>query len=153
MKSEIILKAINAGDLNLPKKELKALGVELATTLADEGFVNLIKSYAQARQLNEFLGSYLDGLKDHVLEALEHEDKGKSQQGLVLVETSTSPSRIDYMQDVIYADLHNMLKKREEQLKAAKKSSDIMVDGLTGEEIPSLGLKVVGKTIVKATLK
>lgn len=129
------------------------MGIKMATSQADGGFVDIIQKYAKARQLKEFLDAYLGGLKSHVLDELDHQENGKSQQGLVLIERMNSGDKIDYAKDPIYANLQQLLKIREELLKQAKKSTAILVDKLTGEEIPSLPIKTYGKTVVKATLK
>ena len=57
------------------------------------------------------------------------------------------------MKDSEYTRIHKQLKAREELLKMAKNPNAVIVDPISGEQLPRLPLKTIGKTIAKMTFK
>lgn len=152
MKQKEIASAISSVDLKLSKKGLIDLGGQLCIEEMEGGYIDALDRFAQIKQMTNILKGYEQAVKDYVLAQLENEDNGKAQRGNVTIETSSTGDRLDYSQDPRWVAIEAQRKAIEEQLKTVRKGI-VVVDQETGEFVPKIGLKTIGKITPKATIK
>jgi len=124
---------------SLPKKEVKAKAKEDVIRLLDEGDTDLAEAMIDATRVAEYLTNFVKELRDHIGEEFDkYEVKGSkfSFRG--------TGDRLDYDQDEVYASIKESLKQREELLKLAFKSKDMIFDS-EGVEVPKVGVKTPSK--------
>ena len=128
----------------LPKKDIKKKAQEDVKTLLDGGNTDIAEAYTDATRISEYLKTFVSELKDH----LTPEQYGKSYEvkGAEISFRGTG-DRLDYDSDTTYSDIKKQLKDREELLKLAYKSKDVIYDS-DGAEVPKVGIKTPSKETV-----
>lgn len=124
---------------SLPKKEVKAKAKEDVQRILDEGNADLAEVMIDATRVTEYLTNVLSELRNHIGDEYDkYEVKGSkfSFRG--------TGDRLDYEQDEVYASIKESLKQREELLKLAYKSKDMLFDS-EGVEVPRVGVKTPSK--------
>jgi len=147
MENNLIVR--NQDILNLNKKELKALGLLQAEEIMEAGFHSATDLLVASKKLMEYATAFNTGLKESALVELSRDSQGLVVHG-AKVATGFTGDRIDYDQDPVYANLKKQLTARAELLKLAQKQN--IADTDTGEQIPKVGIKTFGVSVVKVTL-
>jgi hypothetical protein len=130
----------------LSKKEIKAKAVEDAKALMDSGESYIHDAVIDASRILEYLKPFVDELRKKV-DAEKYKDfecKG------VKFSFKGTGDRLDYDQDEKYAEIKTQLKEREDLLKVAYKSKEMIFDS-EGVEVPKIGLKSVSKEVLNLT--
>lgn len=125
------------GRIEMPlksKKELTKLSKENADKLAEMGETDLFETISKTARLEEYLKSFNKELRKHVLDEL---NGGKFECYGVEFSSKNGASRLNYSEDQVWSDLKEKLKAREELLKVAEKSKDVIFDS-EGVEIPKI---------------
>lgn len=139
-----------SGQLYVPsisKKEVQAKAKEDATAILDQGEKDIAGVVIDATRLNEYLTTLIGVLKPNVTES----DYGKDYQlKNGKISFRASGDRLDYESDLVYLELKERLKEREDLLKLAYKSKDIIFDG-EGVEVSKVGIKTHSKDSVVIT--
>jgi hypothetical protein len=131
----------------LPKKEVKAKAIEKANEIVNTGKVDLADTFADASRVMEYLTTLVGELKKHVTPeeyGKEYETKGCK------ISFRNTGDRLDYEQDEVYSELKAKLKDRENLLKTAYKSKDMIFDA-DGVEVPKVGIKTPSTETVVLT--
>lgn len=133
------------------KKQIIEMAASNVSKILEEGNINIIDEYCKARRLNEYLSTYCDSLKVFVRKELI---KTGNKLGHNNDELRVTSGRItyDYMQDKIYSELSEQLKKRKELLDAANRFEAAIIDddGCLVEKVP---IKTYGEDILTLTIK
>ena len=129
---------------SIPKKEIVEKAKQDVQNIVDGGEVTLEDALMDSVRLEEYLKTFSKELKKHI----DEETFGKSydHKGGNISFRGTG-DRLDYEQDEVYSTIKELLKEREELLKLAYKSKDMIFDA-DGIEVP----KVVVKTPSKQTI-
>jgi len=123
----------------MTKKEVQKKAEEDVKRIMAEGSTKIAEAMIDTTRLAEYLVNVAKHLKKHVGEKYDkYEVKGSkfSFRG--------TGDRLDYDQDEVYASIKESLKQREELLKLAFKSKDMLFDS-EGVEVPKVGVKTPSK--------
>jgi len=131
----------------LPKKEVKAKAIENANKIVNAGKVDLADTFADASRVKEYLTAFVEELKKHV--TTEEYGKEYETKGCKISFRNTG-DRLDYEQDEVYSELKEKLTDRENLLKTAYKSKNMIFDA-DGVEVPKVGVKTPSKETVVLT--
>ena len=142
-KENSLMIGLERGEIRFPhtmtKKMAKQQGVEAAKTLLDKGEISAIDALSNFARFKEVVESFVSELRKNAdLPEKEYEKNG------VKFSMRSTGDRFDYSKDEVYAELHRKLKDREELLKLAMKSKDVIYDS-EGVEVPKVGVKTYGK--------
>ena len=130
------------------KKKLVSLGKERAKEIianlpaGEQGRQDIKIRYANMAKLMEFIKAFSDELKKE-LWIVESETVDGVEYTL-----SNTGDRLNYEDDEVYKELSEKLKDRQELLKLAYKSKDVIFDS-EGCEVPKVGVKKPSKEIIK----
>jgi len=152
-KSTNISTVINQLDLNVSKAEIKQIYSDLVKDEAERGFTDMKKLYIKLGIHAEGLKAALLECKESALNELEFQDNGKFQIGNCTLETMNSGDKLDYEKDPIFKQINQELHERQKLLKMSKRTKAIIVDEITGEEVPKVPVKTPGKITAKLTFK
>ena len=131
----------------LPKKEIKAKAKEDVKNIVDGGEVELANALIDSARVSEYITNFVKELKPHITE--EEFGKEYDLKGAKISFRGTG-DRLDYEQDEVYKELKEKLKERENLLKTAFKSKDMIFDN-QGLDVPKVGIKTVSKQTVVIT--
>lgn len=124
---------------SIPKKEILQKAKEDVKSMVDSGEVDIAEAVVDATRLSEYLKVFVSELRNHVGDKYDkYECKG------VKLSFKGTGDRLDYEQDEVYSELKERLKAREELLKLAYKSKDMLFDS-EGVEVPKVGVKSPSK--------
>jgi hypothetical protein len=124
---------------SIPKKEIVQKAKDDVKSMVDSGEVDIAEAVIDATRLSEYLKVFVSELRNHVGDKYDkYECKG------VKLSFKGTGDRLDYEQDEKYAELKDALKQREELLKLAYKSKDMLFDS-EGIEVPKVGVKTPSK--------
>ena len=124
---------------SMPKKEIVSKAKEDVNRMVDSGEVDIAEAVVDATRLSEYLKVFVSELRNHVDDKYDkYECKG------VKLSFKGTGDRLDYEQDEKYADIKSQLKEREELLKLAYKSKDMIFDS-EGVEVIKVGVKSASK--------
>jgi len=117
-------------DATFTKKEAQQTGINLAKTIIDGGEVSKHEALANLVRLSEVINNAITEIKESVI----HE-----KVTILGVEFTPTNGRIMYnfKDDYLWSELSNKLKQREELLKVALKSDEIIFDS-EGIEVPKI---------------
>ncbi len=117
-------------DATFTKKEAQQTGINLAKTIIDGGEVSKHEALANLVRLSEVINNAITEIKESVI----HE-----KVTILGVEFTPTNGRIMYnfKDDYLWSELSNKLKQREELLKVALKSDEIIFDS-EGVEVPKV---------------
>lgn len=138
------------GQLYVPtitKKEVKSKAEQDAKALIDAGNADVADAFVDATRITEYLTTFVGELKKHI--SPDEYGKEYATKSAKITFRGTG-DRLDYEQDEVYADLKERLKAREDLLKLAYKSKDMLFDS-EGVEAPKVGVKSVSKETVVIT--
>lgn len=129
---------------SLPKKEIVEKAQQDVQNIVDGGEVTLEDALMDSVRLEEYLKTFSKELKKHI----DEETFGKSydHKGGNISFRGTG-DRLDYEQDEVYTTIKELLKEREELLKLAFKSKDMIFDA-DGIEVPKVGVKTPSKQTI-----
>lgn len=131
-----------SGQMYVPtitKKEIVVKAKDDVKTMVDSGEVDIAEAVIDATRLSEYLKVFVSELRNHVDDKYDkYECKG------VKLTFKGTGDRLDYECDEVYTELKERLKEREELLKLAYKSKDMIFDS-EGVEVPRVGLKSASK--------
>lgn len=131
-----------SGQMYVPtitKKEIVVKAKEDVKEMVDSGEVDIAEAVIDATRLSEYLKVFVSELRNHVDDKYDkYECKG------VKLSFKGTGDRLDYECDEVYSDIKERLKEREELLKLAYKSKDMIFDN-AGVEVPRVGLKSASK--------
>lgn len=108
-----------------------------AVEQVEEGYGDALKTYADLKRLESFLGDALKQLQPSVVNELMNYPKGKAEIDGASFELRNSAGRWSFDDDT-YSELKKQLKSREELHKEAYKmhlKGQVLVDADTGEQI------------------
>ena len=124
---------------SMPKKEIVSKAKDDVKAMVDSGEVDIAEAVVDATRLSEYLKVFVSELRNHVDDKYDkYECKG------VKLSFKGTGDRLDYEQDEKYADIKSQLKEREELLKLAYKSKDMIFDS-EGVEVIKVGVKSASK--------
>ena len=124
---------------SMPKKEIVSKAKDDVKAMVDSGEVDIAEAVVDATRLSEYIKVFVSELRNHVGDEYDkYECKG------VKLSFKGTGDRLDYEQDEVYADIKERLKAREELLKLAYKSKDMLFDS-EGVEVPKVGVKSASK--------
>lgn len=126
------------------KKEAQQQGKDLAKLILDGGHVTPEESYSNVVRLKEVINELEKGLKQGLTVTEETSLNG------VRFSLSNTGDRLDYEKDVLYKSLKDKLKDREDLLKLAFKSGDVIYDS-DGVEVPKVPIKTHSKSVIKVS--
>ena len=135
MKTELIKPDQLTG---LNKKEIKNLAIETVNELVNDGETNLNKLIAKAAPLCEFLKEFIDKVKPELEQVNSYGVNVTQRNGAKMIQ---------YTDDAKYNELKEKLKAREELLKAALASKDVIFDN-EGDEVPKVSIKYKKDSII-----
>lgn len=138
------------GQLYVPtisKKEVKSKAEQDAQALIDAGNADVADAFVDATRIAEYLTTFVKALKIHVTP--DEYGKEYATKSAKITFRGTG-DRLDYEQDEVYANLKQQLKEREELLKLAYKSKDMLFDS-EGVEVPKVAVKTPSKETVVIT--
>ena len=138
------------GNLYVPtisKKEVKAKAEQDAQALIDAGYADVADAFVDATRIAEYLTTFVRVLKKHI--SPEEYGKEYATKSAKITFRGTG-DRLDYEQDEVYKTLKELLKEREDLLKLAYKSKDMLFDS-EGVEVPKVGIKTPSKETVVIT--
>ncbi len=117
-------------DATFTKKDAQKTGLNLAKTIIDGGEVSKHEALANLVRLNEVISNAITEIKESVI----HE-----KVTILGVEFTPTNGRTMYnfKDDHLWNELNNKLKQREELLKVALKSDEIIFDS-EGVEVPKV---------------
>ena len=115
-------------DHSFTKKEAQSTGVTLAKQVVEQGNVNIHEFMATLARLKEVVNSADAEMRKHLPE------EKFSGYGVEFTPVQGGET-LNYKDDVTYNDLYTQLKNREELLKLAYKSNDIIYDS-EGVQVP-----------------
>jgi len=117
-------------DATFTKKEAQQTGINLAKTIIDGGEVSKHEALANLVRLSEVINNAITEIKESVI----HE-----KVTILGVEFTPTNGRIMYnfKDDYLWSELSNKLKQREELLKVALKSDEVIFDS-EGIEVPKI---------------
>lgn len=117
-------------DASFTKKEAQQTGLNLAKQIIDGGQVSKHEALANLVRLNEVITNAITEIKESV---------ANEKVTILGVEFTPTNGRImyDFKQDEVWSALNNKLKQREELLKTALKSDDVIFDS-EGCEVPKV---------------
>lgn len=117
-------------DATFTKKEAQKTGLNLAKQIIDGGEVSKHEALANLVRLNEVISNAITEIKESV----------SNEKATVLgVEFTPVNGRTmyDFKSDHLWSELNNKLKQREELLKVALKSDEVIFDS-EGIEVPKI---------------
>ena len=124
---------------SMPKKEIVSKAKDDVNRMVDSGEVDIAEAVVDATRLSEYLKVFVSELRNHVDDKYDkYECKG------VKLSFKGTGDRLDYEQDEKYAEIKAQLKEREELLKLAYKSKDMIFDS-EGIEVIKVGVKSASK--------
>lgn len=124
---------------SIPKKEIVAKAKDDVKAMVDSGKVDIAEAVVDATRLSEYLKVFVSELRNHVDDKYDkYECKG------VKLSFKGTGDRLDYEKDEVYSELKERLKAREELLKLAYKSKDMLFDS-EGVDVPKVGVKSASK--------
>jgi hypothetical protein len=124
---------------SIPKKEIVSKAKADVKSMVDSGEVDIAEAVIDATRLSEYLKVFVSELRNHVGEKYDkYECKG------VKLSFKGTGDRLDYDQDEVYNKLKERLKEREELLKLAYKSKEMIFDS-EGVEVPKVEVKTPSK--------
>lgn len=121
------------------KKGIQTFASANSSQIIEEGNTDIVSEYIKARRLQEYLDSYISGLKSATINEISRNDN-KGQRGGDLVTIVAGRTILDYESDPIYADLKAKLDARKLQLDMVFKSKQTAYDS-EGCEIPLINVK------------
>jgi hypothetical protein len=131
-----------SGQMYVPtitKKEIVVKAKDDVKTMVDSGEVDIAEAVIDATRLSEYLKVFVSELRNYVDDKYDkYECKG------VKLTFKGTGDRLDYECDEVYSELKERLKEREELLKLAYKSKNMIFDS-EGVEVPRVGLKSASK--------
>lgn len=131
-----------SGQMYVPtitKKEIVVKAKDDVKTMVDSGEVDIAEAVIDATRLSEYLKVFVSELRNHVDDKYDkYECKG------VKLTFKGTGDRLDYECDEVYTELKERLKEREELLKLAYKSKNMIFDS-EGVEVSRVGLKSASK--------
>lgn len=118
---------------DLTKKNAQQMGVQMVKNLLDQGEVDVVKIAAYLARINEIVSSAYAEIKEHL---------PSEKISINGVEFTPNEGRKmpEYETDLIYAELKEKLKEREELLKTALKTKEMFFDN-QGIEVPKVPIK------------
>jgi hypothetical protein len=121
----------------LPKKEIVEKAKADVEAIVDGGEVTIEDAIMDSVRIEEYIKVFTKELKKH----LSEETLGKSfdNKGGNISFRGTG-DRLDYEQDEVYASLKELLKEREDLLKTAYKSKEVIFDS-EQNPVPKVGVK------------
>jgi hypothetical protein len=124
---------------SIPKKEIVQKAKDDVKSMVDSVEVDIAEAVVDATRLSEYLKVFVSELRNHVDDKYDkYECKG------VKLSFKGTGDRLDYECDEVYSKLKERLKAREELLKLAYKSKDMLFDS-EGVEVPKVGVKSASK--------
>ena len=123
------------------KKQAEQTGINLINKLFEEGNQTPVQFYSNIARLKAVIDSADRAFRDRL--NLTQPD---SYNGVLFTPKNGAES-LNYDEDDIYVLLENKLKQRQELLKMASKSDDIIFDS-EGCEVPKVSIKVNKPSIV-----
>jgi hypothetical protein len=124
---------------SIPKKEIVQKAKDDVKLMVDSGEVDIAEAVVDATRLSEYLKVFVSELRNHVDDKYDkYECKG------VKLSFKGTGDRLDYECDEVYSKLKERLKAREELLKLAYRSKDMLFDS-EGVEVPKVGVKSASK--------
>jgi hypothetical protein len=129
---------------SIPKKEIVEKAQQDVQNIVNGGEITLEDALMDSVRLEEYLKTFSKELKKHI----DEETFGKSydHKGGNISFRGTG-DRLDYEQDEVYSTIKELLKEREELLKLAYKSKDMIFDA-EGVEVPKVGIKTPSKQTI-----
>ena len=129
---------------SIPKKEILEKAQQDVQNIVNGGEVTLEDALMDSVRLEEYLKTFSKELKKHI----DEETFGKSydHKGGNISFRGTG-DRLDYEQDEVYSTIKELLKEREELLKLAFKSKDMIFDA-DGIEVPKVAVKTPSKQTI-----
>ena len=119
-------------DATFTKKEAQQTGVNLAKQIVDGGEVSKHEALANLVRLNEVISNAITEIKESV-----------SNEKVTVLGVEFTPvngrTMYDFKEDEVWLYLNNKLKQREELLKTALKSDEIIFDS-EGCEVPKVSV-------------
>ena len=119
-------------DATFTKKEAQQTGVNLAKQIVDGGEVSKHEALANLVRLNEVISNAITEIKESV-----------SNEKVTVLGIEFTPvngrTMYDFKEDEVWLYLNNKLKQREELLKTALKSDEIIFDS-EGCEVPKVSV-------------
>ena len=117
-------------DATFTKKEAQSVGVNLAKQIIDGGNVSKHECLANLVRLNEVISNAITELKESV-----------SDEKVTILGVEFTPmngrTMYNFKEDELWNSLNNKIKQREELLKVALKSDEIIFDA-EGCEVPKI---------------
>jgi hypothetical protein len=120
------------------------------------GDSNPLFYYIQAMALEKLAKEVKSRVKDFATDEASNYNKVDSVFNGAKFSVSQSPTSLHYNSDDEYRRLENELKARKEKLKEAfdmKQKGNVLIDKVTGEEIPVVPIKKFSEQTIKVTFK
>ena len=134
MNIELINKIMTAD-----KKGIQSFASANSLQIIDEGNTDIVAEYVKARRLQEYLDTYISGLKVATKNEISR-NGNKLQKGADEVTIVAGRCILDYESDAIYKDLKTKLEARKLQLDMVFKTKQTAYDS-EGCEIPLVDIK------------
>ncbi len=116
------------------KKDAIKLGENNAIQLVKEGKEDLIKIYAQSARLEEMVKAYNKEIRKGIQSDLNGD---KLEAYGIEFSIKNGSSRLNYSEDSVWKELKDKLTEREELLKTAEKSKEMIFDS-AGVDVPKV---------------
>lgn len=138
--------------LILTRSEIDHMAEELVTNVISEGYTDSPDLIAKLEKVKRFVESAKKKTIDYLANELDREPERKTSRYGVEMQESSTGDRLDYEQDIVYSQLKQQLKEREQLLKLAYKQTETLYDN-DGVAVPKVPLKYASRTIYKVTLR
>jgi ABC-type phosphate transport system auxiliary subunit len=136
------------------EKNMLSIVDDICTDIA-EGNTRPLPAFIQAKALDFISKEIIKRTKDMAIEEAQTFGKDETFNGASFQVKSTG-ERLNYEDDVVYKELKQQLKEREQLLKDAYKmykKGQVLVDDRTGELVPVVEIKVESQTTLSVTFK
>jgi len=144
------LKFTNAEIINMNRKRLEELGMHWAHDLIEQGEQDPIERLVLARKAIALLEGFVQGLDSEARsEIIKHQ--GKTTVGGSEVSISSTGTRLDYQQDIIYAVIKRQLDERKSALDHAFRFESNTYDD-DGIKVPRVKVRTPSREILRVKL-
>lgn len=146
MNIELINKIMTAD-----KKGIQTFASANSLQIIDEGNTDIVAEFIKARRLQEYLDTYITGLKAATKNEISR-NGNKLQKGSDEVTIVAGRCVLDYESDAIYKDLKTKLEARKLQLDMVFKTKQTSYDS-DGCEIPLIDIKSITEDSLMLKIK
>lgn len=150
MTENTLRKAIE-NPVPLTKQEINSIADAILLKVMD-GELNPLETHIKAKAIVQTFEKIASETQGYALDEAEKYGKEGSIMG-VSFKISSTGDRYDYEADPTYKKLKDELKKREEVLKMAAKTTMQIADDDSGEIIPKVPLKASSKATLNVSIK